>query len=133
MMHLNVYIVSWAGRQLHSSGHRSVFSQEDKFLSVNTFLQVILLTNDYKDDKALGSALVHSAAFWLMIILSLSLILPWAKLRKVPVRSAVLSSHAVQLFVDYGRLVFSHFRLVLTVYQAHTLSPAPSRGSRRIP
>ncbi|KAK0487652.1 hypothetical protein IW261DRAFT_632549 [Armillaria novae-zelandiae] len=64
--------------------------------------QVVLLTNDYKGDKTLGSALVHSAAFWLMIILSLSLVLPWTKLRKVPVRSEVLSSHAIQLFVDYG-------------------------------
>ncbi|KAK0504211.1 hypothetical protein EDD18DRAFT_491110 [Armillaria luteobubalina] len=64
--------------------------------------QVVLLTNDYKGDMSLGSALVHSAAFWLMVILSLSLILPWTKLRKVPVRSEVLSNHAVQLFVDYG-------------------------------
>ncbi|SJL07723.1 related to non-ribosomal peptide synthetase [Armillaria ostoyae] len=71
--------------------------RHDAFERVHRFLgwtatalvwaQVVLLTNDYKGDKALGSALVHSAAFWLMIILSLSLILPWTKLRKVPVRS----------------------------------------------
>ncbi|KAG7445765.1 uncharacterized protein BT62DRAFT_896397 [Guyanagaster necrorhizus] len=86
--------------------------RHDAFERVHRFLgwtatalvwaQVVLLTNDYKGDKSLGSALVHSAAFWLMIILSLSLILPWMKLRKVPVRSVVLSNHAVQLFVDYG-------------------------------
>ncbi|KAK0202003.1 hypothetical protein DFS33DRAFT_1038456 [Desarmillaria ectypa] len=86
--------------------------RHDAFERVHRFLgwtatafvwaQVVLLTNDYKGDKSLGSALVHSAAFWLMIVLSLSLILPWTKLRKVPVKSVVLSNHAVQLFVDYG-------------------------------
>ncbi|KAK0202004.1 hypothetical protein DFS33DRAFT_1038634 [Desarmillaria ectypa] len=64
--------------------------------------QVVVLTNDYKDDKSLGHALVHSAPFWLMMVLSWSLILPWTKLQKVPVRSVVLSNHAVRLFVDYG-------------------------------
>ncbi|KAK0464260.1 uncharacterized protein EV420DRAFT_1263808 [Desarmillaria tabescens] len=65
--------------------------------------QVVVLTNDYKGDKSLGHALVHSAPFWLMMVLSWSLILPWTKLQKVPVRSVVLSNHAVRLFVDYGQ------------------------------
>ncbi|KAK0187839.1 hypothetical protein F5146DRAFT_1060955 [Armillaria mellea] len=58
--------------------------------------QVVVLTNDYKGDKSLGHALVHSAPFWLMMVLSWSLILPWTKLQKVPVRSVVLSNHAVR-------------------------------------
>ncbi|KAK0504217.1 hypothetical protein EDD18DRAFT_1099436 [Armillaria luteobubalina] len=48
-------------------------------------------------DKSLGHALVHSAPFWLMMVLSWSLILPWARLQKVPVRSVVLSNHAVHI------------------------------------
>lgn len=36
-----------------------------------------------------------------------SLILPWLRLRKVPVRSVVLSDHAVRLYFDYGKL--NHF------------------------
>ncbi|KAG7445759.1 uncharacterized protein BT62DRAFT_178192 [Guyanagaster necrorhizus] len=64
--------------------------------------QVVVLTNDYKGDKSLGHVLVHSAPFWIMMVLSWSLILPWTKLQKVPVRSVVLSDHAVRLFVDYG-------------------------------
>ncbi|KAK0504231.1 hypothetical protein EDD18DRAFT_1063298 [Armillaria luteobubalina] len=70
--------------------------------------QVVVLTNDYKGDKSLGHALVHSAPFWLMMVLSWSLILPWTKLQKVPVRSVVLSNHAVRLFIDYGQSFSSH-------------------------
>ena len=32
----------------------------------------------------------------------MSIILPWVRLRKVPVRAEVLSNHAVRLYFDYG-------------------------------
>lgn len=35
-----------------------------------------------------------------------SIILPWIRLRKVPVRAEVLSSHAVRLYFDYGKYGF---------------------------
>lgn len=38
-----------------------------------------------------------------MIILSVSLILPWLRLRRVDVRSVVLSNHAVRMYFEYGR------------------------------
>ena len=66
-------------------------------------MQVILLTNDYRPrDQPLHQALVHSAAFWLVVVLTGSIILPWVRLRKVPVRAEVLSNHAVRLYFDYG-------------------------------
>ncbi|KAF4565683.1 hypothetical protein EYR40_002247 [Pleurotus pulmonarius] len=64
--------------------------------------QVILLTNDYKSPgTSLGSALVASAPFWLVVVLTCSIIYPWLHLRKVPVRAEILSSHAVRLYFDY--------------------------------
>ncbi|KAK0496375.1 hypothetical protein EDD18DRAFT_1353119 [Armillaria luteobubalina] len=71
--------------------------------------QVVLLTNDHRGDRSLGNALVHSAPFWLMIVLSCSLILPWVKLQKVLVKSVVLSDHAVRLFIDYVPGSFQRF------------------------
>ncbi|KAK0233502.1 hypothetical protein IW262DRAFT_1452034 [Armillaria fumosa] len=47
-----------------------------------------------KSGRSLGVAVIHAPAFWLMIILSVSLILPWLRLRRVDVCSAVLSNHA---------------------------------------
>ncbi|KAK0441585.1 hypothetical protein EV421DRAFT_629180 [Armillaria borealis] len=100
-----VGIVLFAYPSLRIKRH-DAFERVHRFLgwtaTALVWAQVVLLTNDYKGEKSLGSALVHSAAFWLMIILSSSLILPWTHLRKVPVESVVLSNHAIQLFVDYG-------------------------------
>ena len=67
------------------------------------FRQVVLLINDYRPaDEALGHAVVHSAPFWLVVVLTISIILPWLRLRKVPVRAEVLSDHCVRLYFDYG-------------------------------
>ncbi|KAK0204165.1 hypothetical protein DFS33DRAFT_1384419 [Desarmillaria ectypa] len=86
---------------------------------------VVLLTNDHRDHKILGNALVHSAPFWLMVVLSCSLFLPWIKLQKVPVRSVVLSDHAVQTFVDYG---IKHRSSLLFFYLVFIM-PSPVPGS----
>ena len=50
---------------------------------------------------SLAHALRTSAPFWLVVILTCSIILPWTKLRKVNVHAEVLSSHAVRLYFDY--------------------------------
>jgi hypothetical protein len=66
-------------------------------------LQVILLINDYKSPgQNLGDALKKSVPFWLVVIMTGSIILPWTKLRRVPVRAEVLSPHAVRLYFSYG-------------------------------
>ena len=78
-------------------------------------IQVVLLTNDYKQvGQTLGNALVHAAPFWLVVIMTMSIILPWVRLRKVNVRSEVLSKHAVRMYFDYGKPPFTllvHFRV----------------------
>lgn len=67
--------------------------------------QIVLLTNDYRmPGQTLGHALIHAPPFWLVAILTISIILPWLRLRKVPVRAEVLSTHAVRLYFDYGKL-----------------------------
>ncbi|KAA1469841.1 nonribosomal peptide synthetase 12 [Dentipellis sp. KUC8613] len=66
------------------------------------WVQVVLLTNDYRQvGQSLGHALVHSPPFWMVAVMTVSLILPWLRLRKVPVRAEVLSNHAVRLYFDY--------------------------------
>ncbi|KAF9258908.1 hypothetical protein L218DRAFT_1004435 [Marasmius fiardii PR-910] len=62
----------------------------------------ILVTNDYKQPgQSLAYALKISPSFWLTVILTASIILPWLRLRKVPVRCEVLSDHALRIFFDY--------------------------------
>ncbi|KAH9947577.1 hypothetical protein B0H21DRAFT_737879 [Amylocystis lapponica] len=64
--------------------------------------QVVLLINDYREPgQTLGTSVVRSPPFWLVLILTSSIILPWLRLRKVPVQAEVLSDHAVRLYFDY--------------------------------
>ncbi|VDC04455.1 unnamed protein product [Peniophora sp. CBMAI 1063] len=65
------------------------------------WVQVVSLINDYRPPSmSLGNALVQSAPFWLALILTLSLMIPWIRLRKVPVQSVVLSKHAVRIYFE---------------------------------
>ncbi|KAF7346329.1 putative three-domain protein adenylation-thiolation-dehydrogenase [Mycena sanguinolenta] len=64
--------------------------------------QVVLLTNDYRRDQSLSHALVHSAPFWMLLVMTGSIVLPWLQLRKVSVRVEVLSEHAVRLYFTYS-------------------------------
>ncbi|KAF8996770.1 hypothetical protein BDZ89DRAFT_1148872 [Hymenopellis radicata] len=98
-----VGIIIFAYPDLRSKSH-DTFERIHRFMgwtaTALVWAQVISLTNDWKGDASLGYALVHSAPMWLMFIITGSLLLPWARLRKVPVRAVVLSDHAVRLFVN---------------------------------
>lgn len=68
-----------------------------------TYAQVVFLIRDYqKPGQTLGQAVVQAPPFWLVLVMTGSIILPWLRLRKVPVRSEVLSDHCVRLHFDYG-------------------------------
>ncbi|KAI0070625.1 nonribosomal peptide synthetase 12 [Panus rudis PR-1116 ss-1] len=96
------------------STHHDAFERTHRFLGWTAVAlvwgQVILLTNDYKQpNESLGHALVHAPPFWLIVVLTFSIILPWLRLRKVPVRAEVLSNHAVRLYFDYVTPKPGHF------------------------
>jgi hypothetical protein len=49
-------------------------------------------------------AYLRNPSLWLIAVATLAIIFPWLFLRRVPVRSEVLSSHAVRLHFDYTNL-----------------------------
>ncbi|KAI9465428.1 hypothetical protein BJY52DRAFT_1243941 [Lactarius psammicola] len=96
------------------SKHHNRFEVMHRFLGWTATLlvwcQVTSLTNDYKrQDQSLGHSLIHAAPFWLVLVMTISIALPWVRLRKVPVRAVVLSSHAVRLYFDYATPVAGSF------------------------
>jgi hypothetical protein len=67
------------------------------------WVQTIAVSNSFRGIRSLGSALSRSPGFWLLLIATLSIILPWINLRKVDVRCDVLSPHAVRMYFTYAK------------------------------
>ncbi|KAF2854716.1 acetyl-CoA synthetase-like protein [Plenodomus tracheiphilus IPT5] len=63
--------------------------------------QNFLATKDLNPGIVPSTAYLHSAAIWLLTVATMAIIFPWLFLRKVPVRSEVLSSHAIRLWFQY--------------------------------
>lgn len=69
------------------------------------WIQTILLADDTRGSNLLGNELKKNPVMWLLVIATISVIVPWLHLRKVNVRSEVLSSRAVRLYFDYAHPV----------------------------
>ncbi|KAF4308163.1 AMP-dependent synthetase/ligase [Botryosphaeria dothidea] len=65
------------------------------------WVQTILTVDSLRGDVPLGRALASSAGFWLIVVITISIVLPWVRLRKVKVRPEKLSDHAIRLHFDY--------------------------------
>ncbi|KAF1935033.1 hypothetical protein EJ02DRAFT_439505, partial [Clathrospora elynae] len=65
------------------------------------WIQTFLATKDLNPNVALSKAYLHSPPIWLLSVATAAIIFPWVFLRKVAVRSEVLSRHAVRLWFDY--------------------------------
>ena len=82
------------------------------------WVQLFLLSDGQrkvqKPIPALGAVIYESPVLYLLVIVTISLIMPWIRLRKVSVVSEPLSSHAIRLHFDYtdlplcAALRFSH-------------------------
>ncbi|KAF4545955.1 Nonribosomal peptide synthetase 12 protein [Lasiodiplodia theobromae] len=63
--------------------------------------QTVLTTASLRGSVPLGRALVTSPGFWLVVVITISIVLPWTRLRKVRVVPEKLSDHAIRLYFDY--------------------------------
>ncbi|CAE7209334.1 hypothetical protein P3342_011865 [Pyrenophora teres f. teres] len=60
-----------------------------------------LATKDLNRSVAPSAAFLRAPSVWLIAVATAAIIFPWLHLRKVAVRSEVLSNHAVRLWFDY--------------------------------
>ncbi|KAF6755967.1 nonribosomal peptide synthetase 12 [Ephemerocybe angulata] len=133
---LLVGIVAFAHPKIRAKYHDN-FEMTHRFLGWSAtalvWVQFMFLTIDYKTaDSALGQVLVKSPPFWLLIIMTSSIILPWLKLRKVPVRSEVLSNHAVRLHFDYVTPTTGSFTRISysPLLEWHSFATFPEPGKK---
>jgi hypothetical protein len=72
------------------------------------WVQLFLLVNVQRKSQtpipSLGTVIYQSPVLYLLITSTISLILPWLRLRKVSVVAEPLSNHAIRLHFDYANL-----------------------------
>lgn len=66
------------------------------------WVQTVLFTNDQRGTIAFGQALLTAPGIWLLTLVTISIALPWLRLRKVPVRIERPSSHVALAHFNYG-------------------------------
>ena len=67
------------------------------------WIQAFLSTRDLTAESGIPAShfYLRSPPIWLLTVATMAIVFPWLHLRKVPVRSEVLSSHAIRLHFDY--------------------------------
>lgn len=66
------------------------------------WVQTVLFANDQREALLLIQALSTTPGFWLLILITISIMLPWLRLRKVPVQIERPSDHVALAHFDYG-------------------------------
>ena len=91
----------------------------------------ILLANDLDGESPLGTALLTSPGFWLLLLVTVSIALPWLRLKKVPVRIKRPSAHVALAQFDYGVTPFAGSSTTLSrspLMEWHAFANVPEPG-----
>lgn len=93
------------------SRHHNAFEKTHRFGGWAALLlfwaQNLIFITEQRGSTSLGEALLTSPSFWMLIILTISISLPWLRLRKVPVQIETPSSHVALASFDYGVTPFA--------------------------
>ena len=101
------------------------------------WLQTILVTRDMHSTESLGPVLLSGPSFWLLGLITFSIILPWLRLRKVAVDISRPSSHVAVARFDYGVKPFAGSSTALScnpLREWHSFAniPAPNESGFRL-
>lgn len=64
---------------------------------------LVTVSQDSSTQRSMAIKLALNPVPWCLLVITLSLFLPWCRLRKVPVRTEPLSRRAIRLHFDFGR------------------------------
>lgn len=85
--------------------------------------------NDQRGALSMQEALLESFSFWMLCLLSFSILLPWLRLRKVPVKVETPSSHVAVATFDHGVTPFPGSSTAISLspwLEWHHFANAPS-------
>ena len=93
------------------SRHHDAFERTHRFggwIALLLFwLQSLLFVAQQRGPASLGQALLASPSFWVLIVLTASILLPWLRLRRVPVEIESPSTHVALARFDHGVTPFA--------------------------
>lgn len=82
---------------------------------------------------SLGSVLVKTPSFWLLLLVTLCIVYPWTRLRKRAVITERLSSHAARVYFDHGSVeTCKTVRLADNpLVETHAFAAIPAPGGQK--
>ena len=100
------------------------------------YVQTVLFVNDQRGGASLGSALLGSFGFWMLIIVTVSIVLPWLRLKKVPVEITRPSNHVALVkfkhTTPFAGSSTTVSRSPLTEWHAFANVPSPNEEGFRL-
>ncbi|VAW32371.1 FIG01043304: hypothetical protein [hydrothermal vent metagenome] len=99
--------------------------------------QTVLFINDQRGAVAFGDALLAAPGFWLLLAVTVSIVLPWLRLKKVAVNIERPSSHVALVRFNHGVTPFAGSattvsRSPLTEWHSFANVPAPGEDGFRL-
>ena len=93
--------------------------------------QTLLFINDGRGDTSFGSAALASPGLWVLVLLTISIALPWMRLRKVAVQIENLSSHVAVVKFNHGVTPFAGSSTTVSrnpLKEWHSFANVPAPG-----
>ncbi len=95
------------------------------------WVQTALFANLNRGDATFAYALFTSFGFWMLVMVTISIALPWLRLKKVPVTIETPSDHVALAKFDYGVTPFAGSATALSrnpLMEWHSFANVPSPG-----
>lgn len=95
------------------------------------WLQLVLFIKDTNSGLRLSEALYQAPTFWALIVVTVSIALPWFRLQRVPIRIERPSDHVALVSFDYGVTPFAGSSTTISrspLTEWHSFANVPSPG-----
>ncbi|MDD1780047.1 hypothetical protein LRP49_02440 [Enterovibrio sp. ZSDZ35] len=99
------------------------------FILILFWIQTVSLAKNIKPTDDIWTTVLQTPACWLLGIMTFSILLPWLRLRKVPVRIDTPSKHVALLKFDYGVTPFAGSSMAISrspLMEWHHFANVPS-------
>ncbi|MCP3661221.1 MAG: hypothetical protein GY696_01800 [Gammaproteobacteria bacterium] len=93
--------------------------------------QFLSLTRDLSPAGAFADIIIDSPALWLLSLITFSIVLPWTRLKKVPIKVIKPSSHVAIAYFDYGVTPFAGSSMTISrspLKEWHAFANIPTPG-----